>query len=383
MNIYVDGVLTPPADAGSLDGIPASFPHPPTAAEDGYVVTYVNANGDLELQPGGGGGMLNPMTAVGNLIVGGAVSGGIATPVPLAIGTGGYVLRSVAGNPAWREISAAGLLKDRAAAAAVREGQTYWATNAATGQQLSICLHKGGATYEWENLAYDLAPWTATPARASLAFPAPGSYTDTGWVGYPTGVGPNFGTGCSLVMLFWPAVLPASLKIVAARDSAMHLRIGDYGDRGQFGFYYPSIGTTSFPLDCTFTADNQPHVLAFSVTGGNVRSSFDGGVVQATACGAATAPTTENFSISCLANTVAYPCFELEQMEFRTYSTVLSDADLVAAGQSAVRTSGILPTLTGTLSFSLVATAQPQLVAEYEYGSLLMYGQGVKRRRTR
>ena len=168
MNLYVDGVLTPPADAGSLDGIPADLaPH--GAGQDGYVVTYSHANGDLELQPGGGGGMVNPMTAVGNLIVGGPVSGGIATPVPLAIGTGGYVLRSVAGNPAWREISAAGLLANRAAAAAVREGQTYWATDAATGQKLSICLHQGGVAYAWETLAYGASATGAAVVQAANA----------------------------------------------------------------------------------------------------------------------------------------------------------------------------------------------------------------------
>lgn len=169
MNLYVDGVLTPPADAGSLDGIPAAFPHPPTAAEDGYVVTYSNANGDLELQPGVGGGMTNPMTAVGNLIVGGAVSGGIATPMPLAIGPGGYVLRSVAGNPAWRELSAAGTLAARPTAAAVREGQTYWITDAAAGLELSICLHKGSAAYAWETLAYGVTATGAAVVQAANA----------------------------------------------------------------------------------------------------------------------------------------------------------------------------------------------------------------------
>jgi len=82
MSIYVDGVVKPPADAGSLDGIPADL-QPAGAGQNGYVVTYVNATGDLELQPGGGG-MVNPMNAVGYLIVGGAVQGGIATPERLA-----------------------------------------------------------------------------------------------------------------------------------------------------------------------------------------------------------------------------------------------------------------------------------------------------------
>jgi len=152
MTLYVNGVLTPPADAGSLDGIPADL-QPAGAGQNGYVVTYVNATGDLELQPGGGG-MVNPMTAVGNLIVGGAVVGGIATPAPLAIGTAGYILRVVGGTPAWRELFAPGLLAARPAAAAAREGQWYWVTNAAAGLEMSLCVHKGGGTYAWEVVPY-------------------------------------------------------------------------------------------------------------------------------------------------------------------------------------------------------------------------------------
>ena len=98
----------------------------------------------------GGSGMANPMTTAGDIIVGGVAG----APARLAIGTGGYVLRAVAGTPGWREVSAAGLLAARLGAAAVREGQTYWATDAAAGQQLSICLHQGGVTYAWEILPY-------------------------------------------------------------------------------------------------------------------------------------------------------------------------------------------------------------------------------------
>ena len=169
MNIYIDGVLTPPADAGSLDGIPAAL-QPVGPGEDGHVVTYVHASGDLELKPGGGGGMVNPMNAVGNLIVGGPVVGGLATPTRLAIGPAGYILRSVAGAPAWREISAAGTAAARPTpAAAVREGQTYWSTDAAAGAQLSICLHKGGATYAWETLAYGVTATGAALVQAADA----------------------------------------------------------------------------------------------------------------------------------------------------------------------------------------------------------------------
>jgi hypothetical protein len=98
--------------------------------------------------------MANPMTTVGDIVVGGTVSGGVAAPARLGAGASGYILRSIAGTPAWRELSAAGLVGDRPNAVATREGQTYWSTNAAAGAQLSMCVHKGGTTYDWEILAY-------------------------------------------------------------------------------------------------------------------------------------------------------------------------------------------------------------------------------------
>jgi hypothetical protein len=98
--------------------------------------------------------MANPMTTVGDIVVGDTVSGGVAAPARLGAGASGYMLRSIAGIPAWRELSAAGLGEDRQVAAANREGQTYWSTDAAAGSELAMCVHKGGATYAWEILAY-------------------------------------------------------------------------------------------------------------------------------------------------------------------------------------------------------------------------------------
>jgi hypothetical protein len=94
------------------------------------------------------------MTTVGDIVVGDTVSGGVAAPARLGAGASGYMLRSIAGIPAWRELSAAGLGEDRQVAAANREGQTYWSTDAAAGSELAMCVHKGGATYAWEILAY-------------------------------------------------------------------------------------------------------------------------------------------------------------------------------------------------------------------------------------
>ena len=96
-------------------------------------------------------GMTNPMTAVGDMIRGGAAG----APQVLVVGPTGYVLRSAGGNPEWRELSAASTNALRPGAAAVREGQSYWSTDSAVGQQLSLCVHQGGGIYAWLTLPYN------------------------------------------------------------------------------------------------------------------------------------------------------------------------------------------------------------------------------------
>ena len=95
-------------------------------------------------------GMTNPMTSVGDMIRG-AASG---APEVLAVGASGYIIRSVAGKPEWRELSRAGLLSARQSPVSTLEGQSYWATNEAVGQQLSICVHQGSGVYAWVNVSY-------------------------------------------------------------------------------------------------------------------------------------------------------------------------------------------------------------------------------------
>lgn len=124
-------------------------------------------------------GFANPMSATGDLIVGGA--SGAATRLP--IGSTGYVPRVVGGTVAWRELSATGLLADRPAAAAGREGQRYYATDAAAGLELSECVHKGGVTYAWETVSYGVTATgvaltqAASATAAAAAIEAPWSST--------------------------------------------------------------------------------------------------------------------------------------------------------------------------------------------------------------
>lgn len=189
MSIFVDGTLTPPADAGSLDGIPADL-QPAGSGQDGYVVTYVDQDGALELKPASGGGMTNPMTAAGDLIAGIApIVGGLATPARLAAGSAGYILRVVGGTPVWRELFAPGLLAARPAAAAAREGQWYWSTNAAAGLELAVCTHQGSGVYAWVTVPYSVTATgvalvqaaDAAAAQTALGLTTPSLDTGNGW----------------------------------------------------------------------------------------------------------------------------------------------------------------------------------------------------------
>ena len=220
MRIYINGALTPPADAGSLDGIPAAL-QPVGSGVDGYVVTYDHATGDLELQAGGGG-MANPMNAVGNLIVGGPVVGGIATPTRLAAGSAGYILRVAGGTPVWRELFDPGLLAARPDAAATREGQWYWATNAAAGLELSVCTHQGGGTYAWVTVPYGVTATgvalvqaaNAAAARAAISAaeavsqPAYDFTSSTGLTTFLGSAGNTITVGGGVAALYTPAAAP-------------------------------------------------------------------------------------------------------------------------------------------------------------------------------
>lgn len=94
------------------------------------------------------GGMVDPLTTEGDIIIANATG----APIRLPISTAGYILRIVNGLPAWRELFVAGT--SRPAAASTREGQWYWTTNAAAGLELAVCTHQGGTTYAWVTVPY-------------------------------------------------------------------------------------------------------------------------------------------------------------------------------------------------------------------------------------
>ncbi len=90
MQVYVGGVLVPPEDAGSLDGIPADLE--PVAGKAGYVVTLNNAEDALVLESPGTGLDIPKatLTAAGDLLAASAPS----VPAVIPAVAAGRILRA-------------------------------------------------------------------------------------------------------------------------------------------------------------------------------------------------------------------------------------------------------------------------------------------------
>lgn len=84
-------------DSGS-GGTKGAVPAP--ASGDAAAGKFLKSDGSWAVPPAASG-MANPMTAVGDLIIGGTVTGGVATPTALAKDSDGKVLTLVSGSPAW------------------------------------------------------------------------------------------------------------------------------------------------------------------------------------------------------------------------------------------------------------------------------------------
>jgi hypothetical protein len=178
---------------------------------------------------------------------------------------------------------------------------------------------------------------------------------------------PLGGPGETLVYLFFPVGLPSDARIMAQHmDSGSNtrgweLRYGDNGgDRGLLALLLYGMNSNS-PTDLTGAtfngALNVPHVLAIAITAGGVpRYSWDGGTVTAlTALSGTYVPpiSGDPFTIGSRSGG-NYPADKAQIVQFRAYSTVLSDADLVAV--AATRTSFVLADPSaGTLTTDLWA----------------------------
>lgn len=124
-----------------LDDVNASAP------SDGQVLTWDSGAGEWVAETPTGGGMTNPMTTAGDIIIGGA-SG---TPARLAIGTNAYVLTVVAGAPAWAAAGGGSLTNwtegvNTSAPNATVPVVSFLATNAATNVDAAIVAKGTGAT---------------------------------------------------------------------------------------------------------------------------------------------------------------------------------------------------------------------------------------------
>lgn len=186
--------------------------------------------------------------------------------------------------------------------------------------------------------------------------------------GTPTAA-PTLANGQSLVILFHAIAVPTGAEVLAAHmDSGASTRGWilfwgyESGSRGAASFF--RLGNTGTGADGTIplpSADvtgllGVPHVLAFSLPGGAIHYSFDGGTVHTiSAPSGSYVPTSsaDPFRVGQLVET-SDPAASSQVVALRTYSTTLSDADLVAV--CAYRSSYVLaPASSGTITFDFHA----------------------------
>ena len=176
---------------------------------------------------------------------------------------------------------------------------------------------------------------------------------------------PLFGPGETLVYLFFPVALPAGGVIMACHQDAgstsrgWEIRCGQNGaDLGLLNMYlFTGAGVFDLP-GATFTgALNAPHVLAVAMTsGGEIRFTWDGVAgTPFTPGGAYPAPIAGDLFLIGSRPGGNYPSTNIQPIQFRAYSTVLSDADLVAV--AATRASFLLADpAAGTLTVDIAAS---------------------------
>lgn len=155
---------------------------------------------------------------------------------------------------------------------------------------------------------------------------------------------PTLAPGQSMVALIYPIAAPSGVVILAQHADAInevtrgwHLRAGDnVSSRGELRLFMIGLnGGATIPLTgADFTSSTgAPHVLAVTVlVDQTVRYSWDGGTVQTKAALAGTyvPPASGDplrIGVSTLSNA---PSTTIQPVAMRWYSTVLSDADLVA-----------------------------------------------------
>jgi len=246
------------------------------------------------------------------------ITRGASAPQRLALGANGYVLTSDGTDAVW---------------ASPTGTPTWLALYGATG------LYVGGES------AFGFAQADYVTASAAAAVPA-------------------FGPGQSIVACIYPGATPTGVEIVACHASGASNRgwVLDFGrnagSRRQCGIYlFGMNGGAGVQLTGAEFTIGSPYVIAIVVKADkSVRYSVNGGAVQTIAALSGTyapptsADTYDFGSTRAFASlTSYYPLTSALLGEVRTYSTELSDADLVAAC-AGVATGTIPDVATGTIS---------------------------------
>lgn len=205
-----------------------------------------------------GGGMVDPLTTEGDIIIADATG----APIRLPVGAAGYFLRSAAGRPAWREYSAAGSRGARPAAAAVREGMVYWATDEPAGLEGSQCVHQGGTTYAWVTLPYGTPSTIVQDGLDAIVGAAPAGYTVVSdGAGYTTGrevptaatlgLGAVTATGATAAAARAAIGAETALDLLPVSGALHHWRLGEAAS--------PFADSGSSPVDLAYVAGSREY----------------------------------------------------------------------------------------------------------------------------
>lgn len=276
---------------------------------------------------------------------GGAVGGGGGAGLPVATGAGEVPVSTGAGttyaaSPISTEVSAvlAGFLGAVSGQAVIGDGAGDLATTSADVSALLAAADAAAA-----RSALGLASVPTAPVALGTAYDA--GTADAIYADAVPSPADKFGPGRSLVYLFRSLGTLGSANIVIMHADTTtsvargwHLRAGDNAlARGEISLILAGLpGSTVLPLPgADFTGADGVHCLAVAITAlGVVRYSWDGGAVATATVGAGTyapAQAADPWRIGSSAIPAGgYAATTVQPIALRTYSTVLSDADLVA-----------------------------------------------------
>ena len=310
------------------------------------------------------------MITVGTTVVSGApINGGGGAGLPVASGAGEVPLSTGAGTAyaaanLGTEVSGvlAGLLGAVSGQTVIGDGAGDIIPTSADVSGFLAASDTAGM-----RSALGLASVPTAPVALGTAYTA--GTADAIYVDAVPSPADAWGPGRSLVYLFRSLGTLGSANILAMHADTTttvargwHLRAGDNASaRGEISLIFAGLpGSTVLPLPgADFTGADGVHCLAVAVTAlGVVRYSWDGGAVATAVVGAGTyAPAQAADPWRIGSSVVAgggYAATTVQPIALRTYSTVLSDADLVAV--CALRASYLLADpAAGTLSNSLAA----------------------------